>query len=70
MQKRAAERGFTETGAALEKRVTQEMWHVPLGRAGRLEELAAAACFLVSEPAAYITGTALRVDGGASAFVN
>ncbi len=70
MTKRAAERGFTETGAALEKRVTKEMWPVPLGRAGRLEELAATACFLVSEPAGYITGAALRVDGGSSGFVN
>jgi NAD(P)-dependent dehydrogenase (short-subunit alcohol dehydrogenase family) len=42
---------------------------VPLGRAGRVEELAAAACFLVSERASYITGAALRVDGGASGFV-
>lgn len=70
MEARAAERGFTETGAALEKRVTKEMWMVPLGRAGRLDELASAACFLVSEPAGYITGSSLRVDGGSSAFVN
>jgi 3-oxoacyl-[acyl-carrier protein] reductase len=69
MQSRAARAGFTETGAALEKRVTKELWQVPLGRAGRVEELAAAACFLVSERASYITGAALRVDGGASGFV-
>jgi 3-oxoacyl-[acyl-carrier protein] reductase len=69
MQSRAARAGFPETGAALEKRVTKDLWHVPLGRAGRVEELAAAACFLVSERASYITGAALRVDGGASGFV-
>jgi 3-oxoacyl-[acyl-carrier protein] reductase len=69
MQSRAARAGFTETGPALEKRVTKELWQVPLGRAGRVEELAAAACFLVSEHASYITGAALRVDGGASGFV-
>jgi len=69
MQSRAAKAGFSESGAALEKRVTRELWHVPLGRAGRVEELAAAACFLVSEHASYITGAALRVDGGASGFV-
>jgi 3-oxoacyl-[acyl-carrier protein] reductase len=69
MQSRASRAGFTETGAALEKRVTKDLWQVPLGRAGRVEELAAAACFLVSERASYITGAALRVDGGASGFV-
>jgi len=36
-----------------------------LKRVGREEEFAAAAVFLVSEPAAFITGVALPVDGGA-----
>jgi NAD(P)-dependent dehydrogenase (short-subunit alcohol dehydrogenase family) len=70
MTKRAAALGFTETGEALEKRVCKEMWPVPLGRAGRLEELASTACYMVSVPAGYITGSSLRVDGGSSGFVN
>jgi 3-oxoacyl-[acyl-carrier protein] reductase len=37
---------------------------VPAGRLGRPEEMAAAAVFLCSERAAYITGAALAVDGG------
>lgn len=37
---------------------------VPLGRLGQPEELAAAAAFLASRPAGYITGSALAVDGG------
>jgi len=37
---------------------------IPLGRLGKPEEVAAAAVFLASEAAAYITGTALHVDGG------
>jgi len=37
---------------------------IPLGRMGRPEELAATVTFLCSEPAGYITGTALSVDGG------
>jgi 3-oxoacyl-[acyl-carrier protein] reductase len=40
---------------------------VPLGRAGTVEEVAAAVSFLVSEEAAYITGTVLPVDGGMTA---
>ena len=39
---------------------------IPAGRLGTVEEFAAAAAFLCSEQAAYVTGTALLVDGGAS----
>ncbi|GAA2707144.1 SDR family oxidoreductase [Micromonospora olivasterospora] len=37
---------------------------IPAGRYGRPAEFAAAAAFLCSGPASYITGTALRCDGG------
>ncbi len=37
---------------------------IPLRRIGRPEEVAAAAVFLVSDKAAYITNTILPVDGG------
>ncbi|HWD65985.1 MAG TPA: SDR family oxidoreductase [Solirubrobacteraceae bacterium] len=39
---------------------------IPAGRIGQVDEFAAAAAFLCSQPAAYITGTTLLVDGGAS----
>lgn len=37
---------------------------MPIGRYGRVGEFAAAAAFLVSEPASYLTGSVHRVDGG------
>jgi 3-oxoacyl-[acyl-carrier protein] reductase len=37
---------------------------IPLGRYGRPEEFAAAAVFLASPRASYITGVSLQVDGG------
>lgn len=40
---------------------------VPIGRAGTPEEVAACARFLVSEQAAYVTGSVLTVDGGLTA---
>jgi NAD(P)-dependent dehydrogenase (short-subunit alcohol dehydrogenase family) len=42
---------------------------VPLGRMGRAEEFAAMACFLASDRASYVTGTAINVDGGRSPVV-
>ena len=37
---------------------------IPLGRSGKVEEVAATAAFLLSEGAAYMTGQNIRVDGG------
>ena len=37
---------------------------VPVGRIGHVDEVAAAVAFLASEPAAYVNGTVLPVDGG------
>jgi NAD(P)-dependent dehydrogenase (short-subunit alcohol dehydrogenase family) len=42
---------------------------IPLGRVGEAEEFADLVAFLVSDRARFITGTAVNLDGGASAVV-
>jgi NAD(P)-dependent dehydrogenase (short-subunit alcohol dehydrogenase family) len=42
---------------------------IPLGRFGRSEEFADLGCFLLSERASYLTGTAINLDGGLSPAV-
>lgn len=37
---------------------------VPMGRAGRAEEVASAICWLASDAASYVTGSTLNVSGG------
>ncbi len=46
-----------------------ESRNIPIGRIGETEEFANIACFLASDAAGYITGTAINVDGGRSPVV-
>ena len=52
-------------GRSAEEVRAEHVAEIPVGRLGRAEELADAVAFLCSDRASFITGTALRVDGGA-----
>jgi 3-oxoacyl-[acyl-carrier protein] reductase len=57
--------GYTRTERMVELDVGAEtVAEIPTGRLGEPREFAAAAAFLVSERASYVTGAALPVDGG------
>jgi 3-oxoacyl-[acyl-carrier protein] reductase len=55
---------LAELHGSLEQAEEAASEQVPARRLGTVEELAAAAAFLCSERSSYITGVALRVDGG------
>jgi 3-oxoacyl-[acyl-carrier protein] reductase len=61
-ERRAGNRPVEEVYAEMAARV-------PLGRIGEAEEYADLVAFLVSERAAYITGSAINLDGGMSPVV-
>lgn len=44
--------------------------HIPMGRAGTSDEVAAAVAFLTSDDAAYITGQTLFIDGGLTLYAD
>ena len=64
----ATERSYSTAGSA-EAAEAAARDQVPIGRLGTVEEMAAAAVFLCSAPASYITGTTLLVDGGLTASI-
>ncbi|GES44654.1 3-oxoacyl-ACP reductase [Rhizobium dioscoreae] len=53
-------------GRSLDEVSAERQQRIPAGRYGRVEEFAATAAFLCSEPASYVTGTMVRCDGGAA----
>lgn len=63
------ERRAARIGVPLEDLLGDMGKDVPLGRVGQPEEFANIACFLASDAASYLTGTAINVDGGRSPVV-
>jgi len=58
------EAAAARSGTSVEDVVQRSRATIPTGRYGDPAEFGAAAAFLCGAPASYVTGTALRVDGG------
>ena len=59
--------GFIDTDmtrALAEEQRTRLLEHIPLGRLGAPEDVAAAVAYLASDEAGYVTGSVLHVNGG------
>lgn len=59
--------GFVDTdmtAAMTEARRDEVLGNIPLKRYGAVEDIAAAAVYLASDAAGYVTGAVLPVDGG------
>ena len=55
-----------ELYAADPERAARRLVHIPMGRFGEAEEIAAAVAFLASDDASFITASSFLVDGGIS----
>ena len=61
--------GPTDTSVPIDEE-TRRMFesHIPRGKLGRPEEIAALALFLASDDSSFVNGVELSVDGGLSAI--
>lgn len=56
--------GYIDSGSAPREELSRALPTIPAGRLGTVDDAVAATGFLLSEEAAYITGTSLTVSGG------
>jgi 3-oxoacyl-[acyl-carrier protein] reductase len=62
LDKAAADR----SNSSVEAVAKASMASIPVGRYGRSQEFADVVAFLASERASYVTGSKIRIDGGAT----
>jgi 3-oxoacyl-[acyl-carrier protein] reductase len=66
----AATRGWGTNWEDIEKGVLREILYNPVGRLGRVEDVANLVAYLASPLADYVNGANFRVDGGSTACIN
>lgn len=60
-------REFADAGISIDEGIKRCSAANPMGRIASAEDVAAMACFIASAEAGFITGTAIPIDGGATA---
>lgn len=65
LEQTAKARGWEGDIEAIERRAVKEMFRVPAGRMGRIDEIAATVALLASPLGGFYHGANLRIDGGA-----
>ena len=68
-ERRAAQMQQENPLLTLAKFYEQRAQNIPLGRVGEAREAGDVICFLASERASYLTGTAINIDGGTSGAI-
>jgi NAD(P)-dependent dehydrogenase (short-subunit alcohol dehydrogenase family) len=66
----AGQYGWGDDWATIEQRALKTFLDNPVGRFGRVEEVADAVTFLASPRAGYINGADIRLDGGSTTSIN
>jgi 3-oxoacyl-[acyl-carrier protein] reductase len=62
---KSLDQGLAQRQNKTVEEVAQEsLKNIPIGRIGEPKEFAAVVTFLASQPASYVTGSVVRVDGG------
>jgi NAD(P)-dependent dehydrogenase (short-subunit alcohol dehydrogenase family) len=66
LERRAEKKGWGSDWNTIQREASQDIFPNPTGRIAKIEEVASLVAFVASEPASYINGANLRVDGGAA----
>ena len=66
----AGQRGWGDDWDEIEQHALSEVLDNPVGRFGRVEEVAEVVVFLASRRAAFVNAANVRIDGGGAGYVN
>ncbi|MDE0886579.1 MAG: SDR family oxidoreductase [Myxococcota bacterium] len=66
LEQRARKKGWGSDWETIQKEASRDLFPNPLGRIAEIEEVANLVAFVAGQPASYVNGSNLRVDGGAA----